>query len=73
MNDGSKLTEKFHLKTPTQVVSLDNVDHILAVASSDPVINMLPSSDRHMQLTDFSWSPLTDKILSFFTRCTNLI
>ena len=39
-------------------VSLVLVAHILAVASSLPVTNMDPSSDRHMQLMLSSWSAM---------------
>ena len=48
----------WYLNTPIHSVSSVFVDHILAVESSDPVTNILPSSERAIQLILSSWSAI---------------
>ena len=48
----------WYLNTPIHSVSSVFVDHILAVESSDPVTNILPSSERAIQLILSSWSAM---------------
>ena len=53
----------YYLRTPMHSVSSVLVDHSLAVESSDPVTSMDPSSERAMQLTLSSWSPIVSSNL----------
>ena len=55
-----------YLSTPRHSVSSVLVAHILAVASSLPVTNMDPSSDKHMQLMLSSWSAIVSNNSPFF-------
>ena len=55
-----------YFRTPRHSVSSVLVAHIRAVASSLPVTNMLPSSDKHMQLMLSSWSAIVSSSSPFF-------
>ena len=55
-----------YFSTPRHSVSSVLVAHILAVASSLPVTNMDPSSDKHMQLMLSSWSAMVSSNSPFF-------